>query len=215
MALNMKSFTQALGIAAAAIEKTVHSTVHEVTGPKALQDYELGEQVGSGGPGLVWKLYSGMPRNKATQLHNSQVCVWVLDKKALSESRVRNGVSRAVEEAFLDLLRQDAAQMMRLRHPGVIRVVQALDESKTTMAIVTEPIFASVANVLGSVDNVAKVPAELKDLVWASHPSILFFTSLLLFPESFSFSIEDVCVMMCTHFMHQILLHPNWSFAHQ
>lgn len=122
---------------------------------------------------------------------------------------------RAVEEAFLDLLRQDAAQMMRLRHPGVIRVVQALDESKTTMAIVTEPIFASVANVLGSVDNVAKVPAELKDLVWASHPSILFFTSLLLFPESFSFSIEDVCVMMCTHFMHQILLHPNWSFAHQ
>jgi hypothetical protein len=22
-------------------------------------------------------------------------------------------------------------------------------------------------------------------------------------------------VMMCTHFMHQILLHPNWSFAHQ
>jgi hypothetical protein len=104
--------------------------------------------------------------------------------------------------------------MMRLRHPGVIRVVQALDESKTTMAIVTEPIFASVANVLGSVDNVAKVPAELKDLVCASHPSILFFTSLL-FPESFSFSIEDVCVMMCTHFMHHILLHPNWSFSHQ
>jgi hypothetical protein len=122
---------------------------------------------------------------------------------------------RAVEEAFLDLLRQDAAQMMRLRHPGVVRVVQALDESKTTMAIVTEPIFASVANVLGSVDNVAKVPAELKDLVCALHPSILFFTSLLLFPESFSFLIEDVCVMMCTNFMHHILLHPNWSFAHQ
>jgi hypothetical protein len=137
-------------------------------------------------------------------------------KKNLEELTSKNQKNcRGVEEAFLDLLRQDAAQMMRLRHPGVVRVVQALDESKTTMAIVTEPIFASVANVLGSMDNVAKVPAELKDLVCASHPSILFFTSLLLFPESFSFSIEDVCVMMCTHFMHHILLHPNWSFAHQ
>jgi SCY1-like protein 2 len=86
-------------------------------------------------------------------------------KKNLEELMSKNQKNcRAVEEAFLDLLRQDAAQMMRLRHPGVVRVVQALDESKTTMAIVTEPIFASVANVLGSVDNIAKVPAELKDL---------------------------------------------------
>lgn len=137
-------------------------------------------------------------------------------KKNLEELTSKNQKNcRAVEEAFLDLLRQDAAQMSRLRHPGVVRVVQALDESKTTMAIVTEPIFTSVANVLGSVDNIAKVPAELKDLVYASHPSILFFTSLLLFRESFSFLIEGICVMMCTHFTHHILLHPNWSFAHQ
>lgn len=74
-------------------------------------------------------------------------------------------IYRAAEEAFLDLVRQDAAQLMRLRHPGVVRVIQALDESKTTMAMVTEPIFASVANVLGRLDNVGKVPNELKDLV--------------------------------------------------
>lgn len=75
---------------------------------------------------------------------------------------------RAAEEAFLDLIRQDAAQLMRLRHPGVVRVIQALDESKGAMAMVTEPIFASVANVLGQLDNVAKVPNELKDLVKSS-----------------------------------------------
>jgi hypothetical protein len=72
---------------------------------------------------------------------------------------------RAAEDQFLDLVRQDAAQMMRLRHPGVVRVIQALDESKAAMAMVTEPIFASAANVLGRHDNVAKVPTELKDLV--------------------------------------------------
>lgn len=72
---------------------------------------------------------------------------------------------RAAEDAFLDLVRQDAAQLMRLRHPGVVRVIQALDESKAAMAMVTEPIFASVANVLGRHDNISKVPSELKDLV--------------------------------------------------
>lgn len=75
---------------------------------------------------------------------------------------------RAAEDAFLDLVRQDAAQLLRLRHPGVVRVIQALDESKAAMAMVTEPIFASVANVLGRHDNVAKVPNELKDLVSSS-----------------------------------------------
>lgn len=72
---------------------------------------------------------------------------------------------RAAEDQFLDLVRQDAAQLMRLRHPGVVRVIQALDESKAAMAMVTEPIFASAANVLGRHDNVARVPSELKDLV--------------------------------------------------
>ena len=94
MSLNMKSFTQALAKTAAAIGETVSSTVHEVTGPRALQDYELLEQVGSGGPDLVWKLYAGKPRNKATQMHNAEVCVWVLDKKALTDLRLRIGVSR-------------------------------------------------------------------------------------------------------------------------
>lgn len=65
----------------------------------------------------------------------------------------------------MDLVRQDAAQLMRLRHPGVVRVIQALDESKASIAMVTEPIFASVANVLGRHDNISKVPSELKDLV--------------------------------------------------
>ncbi|KAL2497530.1 Protein kinase family protein with ARM repeat domain [Abeliophyllum distichum] len=65
---------------------------------------------------------------------------------------------------FLDLIRADAARLVRLRHPGVVHVVQALDESKNAMAMVTEPLFASVANALGNVENIAKVPKELKGM---------------------------------------------------
>lgn len=89
----------------------------------------------------------------------------MLDKRALSEARVRAGMSKAAEEAFLDLIRGDAGKMVRLRHPGVVHVVQGIDENKNALALVTEPLFASVANVLGNVENVVDVPNDLKSMV--------------------------------------------------
>ncbi|KAK1325199.1 hypothetical protein QJS10_CPA01g02138 [Acorus calamus] len=164
MSLNMKTLTQAFAKTAAVIEKTVQTTVQEVTGPRPLQDYDLLDQVGSGGPGLAWKLYSARSRTGSGPQQYPTVCVWVLDKRALSEARTRAGLPKAAEDAFLDVVRADAARLVRIRHPGVVHVVQALDESKNAMAMVTEPLFASVANVLGEVDNVVKVPKELKGM---------------------------------------------------
>lgn len=166
MALNMKSFTQALAKTAAVIEKKVQTTVQEVTGPKPLQDYDLLDQIGTAGPGLAWKLYSGKAKGgSAVSQQYPTVCVWVLDKRALSEARTRAGLSRAAEESFLDVIRADAGRLVRLRHPGVVHVVQALDENKNAMAMVTEPLFASVANALGCLEGIEKVPKELKGMV--------------------------------------------------
>lgn len=165
MSLNMKSLTQALAKTAAVIEKTVQTTVQEVTGPRPLQDYDLLDQIGSGGPGLAWKLYAARPRPSAPSTQYSVVCVWLLDKRALSEARARAGLTRATEDSFLDVIRADASRLLRIRHPGVVHVVQALDESKNAMAMVTEPLFASVANTIGQLDNIPKVPSELKGMV--------------------------------------------------
>uniref|UniRef100_A0A0E0JL67 Protein kinase domain-containing protein n=1 Tax=Oryza punctata TaxID=4537 RepID=A0A0E0JL67_ORYPU len=164
MALNMKTLTQALAKASAVIEKTVTTTVQEVTGPRPLQDFELLDQAGSGGPGLAWRIYTARPREGAPSAPYPVVSVWVLDKRALSEARARAGLTKAAEDAFLDLARADAARLVRLRHPGVLHVVQALDETKAAMAMATEPVFASVANALGCLDNVGKVPKELKGM---------------------------------------------------
>ncbi|XP_038975484.1 SCY1-like protein 2 [Phoenix dactylifera] len=164
MALNMKTWTQALAKTAAVIEKTVQTTVQEVTGPRPLQDYDLLDPIGSGGPGMAWRLFAGRPRPSAPSTQYPLVCVWVLDKRALAEARARAGLSKAAEDAFLDLLRADATRLVRLRHPGVVHIVQALDESKNAMAMVTEPLFASVANALGNHDNIPKVPKELRGM---------------------------------------------------
>ncbi|KAL1533948.1 SCY1-like protein 2 A [Salvia divinorum] len=165
MSINMKTLTQAFAKASAVIEKTVQSTVQEVTGlPRAMQDYDLLDQIGSAGPGLAWKLYSAKSRDGHAPAVYPTVCVWVLDKKALSEARQRAGLSKAAEDSFLDVIRADAARLVRLRHPGVVHVVQALDESKNAMAMVTEPLFASAANAVGNVENIAMVPKELKGM---------------------------------------------------
>ncbi|XP_027339351.1 SCY1-like protein 2 isoform X2 [Abrus precatorius] len=164
MSLNMKTLTQALAKTAAVIEKTVQTTVQEVTGPKPLQDYDLLHQIGSAGPGLAWRLYSARARDPSRQHQYPVVCVWVLDKRALSEARMRAGLTKAAEDSFLDLVRTDAAKLVRLRHPGIVHVVQALDESKNAMAMVTEPLFASVANTLGNVDNIPNLPKDLRGM---------------------------------------------------
>ncbi|CAO2179213.1 unnamed protein product [Urochloa humidicola] len=160
----MKTLTQAFAKASAVIEKTVSTTVQEVTGPRPLQDFELLDQAGSGGPGLAWRIYTARPRDGAPSAPYPVVSVWVLDKRALAEARARAGLSKAAEDAFLDLVRADAARLVRLRHPGVLHVVQALDETKAAMAMATEPVFASVSNALGCLDNVGKVPKELKGM---------------------------------------------------
>ncbi|XP_060175576.1 SCY1-like protein 2 B [Lycium barbarum] len=167
MSINMKSLTQAFAKASAkasaVIEKTVQTTVQEVTGlPRALQDYHLLDQIGSAGPGLAWKLYSAKARDGHAVYPN--VCVWLLDKRALSEARQRAGLSKTAEDSFFDVIRADAGRLVRLRHPGVVHVVQALDESKNAMAMVTEPLFASAANALGNLENIDKVPKELKGM---------------------------------------------------
>ncbi|KAI3760709.1 hypothetical protein L1987_51108 [Smallanthus sonchifolius] len=158
----MKTLTQAFAKTAAVIEKTVQ----DVTGPKPLQDYELLDQIGSAGPGLVWKLYSAKARGGSTVISHQYptVCVWTLDKRALSEARVRAGLSKAAEDSFFEIIRADATRLVRLRHPGVVHVIQALDENKNAMAMVTEPLFASVANALGMLDNISKVPQELQGM---------------------------------------------------
>ncbi|CAI5490999.1 unnamed protein product, partial [Closterium sp. Naga37s-1] len=140
------------------------STVQEVTGPKALADYDLGEQIGSGGPGMLWKLYRATPKSKAQQTVTSEVCVWFLDKKELSEERSHRGMSKAAEDRLLDIFRADAKVLQKLRHPGIVRVVEALDESKWAMAMVTEPVFSSLANALGNLENLTTIPHELEKL---------------------------------------------------
>ncbi|XP_022714507.1 SCY1-like protein 2 [Durio zibethinus] len=154
------------------------------------------DQQDQGLPGSCTRL-----RRNGTRPHQyPTVCAWILDKKVFSEACAHAGLSKVAEDSFLDLIRSDAARLLRLRHPGVTYVVQALDENKNAMTMVTEPLFASVTNALGNVENVALVPKDLVKMEMNLKHGLLQITESLDFLQTnarvihLTISLENVLI---------------------
>ena len=48
------------------------------------------------------------------------------------------------------MMKKGVGQLTRLRHPRILTVQHPLEESRDCLAFATEPVFASLANILGS-----------------------------------------------------------------
>lgn len=55
---------------------------------------------------------------------------------------------------LVEAIRRDCKQWQRLRHPGILKIAKPLQESQTAFMIETEPVRASLANILGDLRNV-------------------------------------------------------------
>ena len=53
-------------------------------------------------------------------------------------------------ELIWEMMKKGVGQLTRLRHPRILTVQHPLEESRDCLAFATEPVFASLANVLGS-----------------------------------------------------------------
>ena len=56
-------------------------------------------------------------------------------------------------DAILDVLKRGVIQLTKIRHPRVLTVQHPLEESRDSLAFVTEPVLASLANYLGNYSN--------------------------------------------------------------
>ncbi|XP_065211697.1 SCY1-like protein 2 isoform X2 [Planococcus citri] len=136
---------------------TVSSTVSQLSivlpGNPVTREYEATNHIASAGPGLLWKIFSGFKKST-----NQEASILVLEKKQLGR------LSKKDREAVLDTLRKSISQLARLRHPQILAVQHTLEESRDSLAFATEPVFASLANILGKVDNVpVPVPASVEN----------------------------------------------------
>jgi hypothetical protein len=68
------------------------------------------------------------------------VSVWLLEKRSLVDP------SRSLDlKPILSILEADAKQTSRLRHPGIVSVIEPLEETKTQLIWVTEEVFGSIS----------------------------------------------------------------------
>lgn len=129
---------------------TVSSSVHSLSqlsavlpGNPVTREYEVTAQIGSAGPGLLWKVFSGY--KKSTK---QKAAIFVFEKRLLDHWQ-----DKAMKETILDILKKGVVQLTKLRHPQILTVQHPLEESRDSLAFATEPVFASLANILGSTDN--------------------------------------------------------------
>lgn len=135
------------------LKNTVSSLSTVLPGNPVTREYEIEKLIASCGPTLIWKVYKGIKRST-----KQEAAVFVLEKKQLER------YSKQDRDLILDILKKGISQLTRLRHPSILTVQHPLEESRESLAFATEPVFASLANILGNHENLSvPPPKELKE----------------------------------------------------
>lgn len=138
------------------LKSTVTSTVNQISsvlpGNPVTREYDITGHIGSAGQGLLWKIYSGTKRST-----NQDASIFVLEKRQLEKLDLKS------REEFVSLVKRGVSQLTRLRHPQILTVQHPLEESRESLAFATEPVLASLANILGLSENLpSPLPAHLR-----------------------------------------------------
>ena len=191
---------------ATTVVDTVYSveniTKNVLPGNPVTRDYEITKHVGSAGPGLLWKLYSGY--KKSTK---QEATIFVLHKKSLET------YSKKERELIIDAFKKGATQLARLKHPRVLSLQHQLEESKDSLAFATEPCFCSVANVFGNHENMpSPLPQEFTSYKLYD---VEIKYGLMQLAEAFSFLHKDAKIMHRNISPESIIINSNgaWKIA--
>lgn len=101
--------------------------------------------------GLLWKIYKGYKRST-----KQEASIFLFEKRQLEK------YNKTDKELILETLRKGVIQLTKIRHPKILTVQHPLEESRDSLAFATEPVFASLANVLGETLNMPQ-PANMSD----------------------------------------------------
>ncbi|KAL1491791.1 hypothetical protein ABEB36_012335 [Hypothenemus hampei] len=147
----MDMFNKYLYQVSSSVSQTVSQLSGVLPGNPVTREYESSIHIASAGPGLLWKVYKGMKRST-----KQEASIFVFEKRQLEKWNKND------RELVLQSLRYGVQQLTKIRHPQVLTVQHALEESRESIAFATEPIFASLANILGETTNMPQ-PANLSD----------------------------------------------------
>ncbi|KAH0616776.1 hypothetical protein JD844_028161 [Phrynosoma platyrhinos] len=135
------------------VTKVTADVTSAVMGNPVTREFDVGRHIASGGNGLAWKIFNGT--KKSTK---QEVAVFVFDKKLIDKYQ------KFEKDQIIDSLKRGVQQLTRLRHPRLLTVQHPLEESRDCLAFCTEPVCASLSNVLGNWDNLpSPLPSDIKE----------------------------------------------------
>uniref|UniRef100_A0A8C5WW59 SCY1 like pseudokinase 2 n=1 Tax=Laticauda laticaudata TaxID=8630 RepID=A0A8C5WW59_LATLA len=135
------------------VTKVTADVTSAVMGNPVTREFDVGRHIASGGNKLAWKIFNGF--KKSTK---QEVAVFVFDKKLMDKYQ------KFEKDQIIDCLKRGVQQLTRLRHPRLLTVQHPLEESRDCLAFCTEPVSASLANILGNWENLpSPLPSDIKD----------------------------------------------------
>ncbi|XP_054274945.1 SCY1-like protein 2 isoform X2 [Macrosteles quadrilineatus] len=102
------------------------------------QYFEVGKLVASAGPEHIWKIYDAYRKSDG-----KEVSVFVFEKRIAEKLHKPKR-----KETVTELLRGSVRQLERFRHPKILQVHHPIEECNETLAFASEPVLASLANIL-------------------------------------------------------------------
>ncbi|XP_023289663.1 SCY1-like protein 2 [Orussus abietinus] len=100
--------------------------------------FEIGNQTATAGPEHVWKIL-GAYRNS----DGKEVSIFLFEKRSVEKLHKPKR-----KEMVTEMLKASVYQLERFRHPKMLQVVHKLEECSETLAFASEPVLASLGNVL-------------------------------------------------------------------
>lgn len=116
----------------------------------------------TGGHLNLWKIYRGIHKNTY-----QKVSVFVFDKKTLDQFPKND------HEALLSILKNEAASLVKFKHPNILSIVEQLIEDKYSLGFITEDISYSLSK-LSQTKQFSPSPLEIKLIMSELSNTILF-----------------------------------------
>ncbi|XP_067126202.1 SCY1-like protein 2 isoform X1 [Centruroides vittatus] len=117
------------------------------------QYYDVGRQIASAGPELVWKIYEAVRKSD-----RKEASVFIFEKRVADKLHKPKR-----KETVTEILRSSVRLLDRFKHPKLLTLYHPVEESSEALAFAAEPVLGSLANVLGSLEE--RLPQNLPSSV--------------------------------------------------
>ncbi|XP_024936571.1 SCY1-like protein 2 isoform X2 [Cephus cinctus] len=112
--------------------------------------FEVGKQSATAGPEHVWRILDAYRK-----CDGKEVSIFLFEKRSVEKLHKPKR-----KETVTEILRVGVRQLERYRHPKILQVMHTVEECAETLAFASEPVLASLANVLAFEEQKANAMAQ-------------------------------------------------------